>query len=347
MKKIRPELKPAASGRPGTGILVVTNWERDSLEFGAGAELCFQRNQDHRFLGEHGQWTATQTWHQVSLSEEQMDTSVALALDEGLVDPLVENPQMTYQLQVRIGSEEAIGVLRMREGVLSSRAAGQSTNPVAQVGGASRKASTLEAAPELLEPATIAPEPVNYPVEKKSITGVWVALGSLFVVLLAAYFAWKHFGQSEQAVPVSNTTTSTIATTTSTTTSTTTTVTAPVIPAAPLPCSSEALSATKDDLSFIQSCLKSNPDSSQVLAVIATAKEAKRCDVVQRLYAFKGQSGDVMVALAYAREFDPASFSMGCFSAADKETAVYWYELVLSKDPANADAKTRLEALRK
>jgi len=342
MKKIRPELKPASSGRPGVGILVVTNWDRDSLEIGAGAEICFQRNQDHRYMGEHGQWTATQTWHPVSLSEELMETSVMLALDERLVDPLVENPQMTYQLKVRIGSEEAIGVLRIREGVLSSRAAGQSVDPVTHVAGAQRQTPTLEAAPEVVEPTVIALDPLNEPNEKKSQAGMWAILGILLILLIAGYFAWKHFGRSEQAVPVSNTTTSP-----ATTTPPPTVVTAPVIPAAPLPCSGEALSTTKDDLLFIQSCLKSNPDSNQVLAVIATAKEAKRCDVAQRLYAFKGQSGDVIVALAYAREFDPASFAVGCLSAADKETAVYWYELVLSKDPANADAKARLEALRK
>lgn len=334
MKKIRPELKPAASGRPGVGVLVLTSWDRESLEFGAGAEVCVQRNQDHRYLGEHGQWTATQTWHQVSLSEELIDTSVVLALDARLVDPLVENPQMTYQLQVRIGSEEAIGVLRLRDGVLSSRAAGQSADPVNHVADAQRVAaadSLVSPLPEVAEPA---PEPIIQPSQKQSKIGLWVALIALLILVVAGYFAWKYFGSTAQPVITSSTLNPAL-------------TSPPVAPAEPAPCSTEALTATKDDLLFIQACLKTNPDSNQVLTVIATAKEAKRCDVVQRLYAFKGQSGDAKVALAYAREFDPATFVAGCLSAADKDTAIYWYELVLSKEPENTDAKTRLEALRK
>lgn len=334
MKKIRPELKPAASGRPGVGVLVLTSWERESLEFGVGAEVCVQRNQDHRYLGEHAQWTATQTWHQVSLSEELIDTSVVLALDARLVDPLVENPQMTYQLQVRIGSEEAIGVLRMRDGVLSSRAAGQSADPVNHVADATQMGAADSLVPPLPEVVEPAPEPVIQQSQKQSKTGLWVALIVLLVFVVAGYFAWKYFGSAVQPVATTGTTNPAL-------------TSPPVAPAEPAPCSTEALTATKDDLLFIQACLKTNPDSNQVLTVIATAKEAKRCDVVQRLYAFKGQSGDAKVALAYAREFDPATFVAGCLSAADKDTAIYWYELVLSKEPENTDAKTRLEALRK
>jgi hypothetical protein len=334
MKKIRPELKPAASGRPGIGILVVTNWERESLEFGAGAELCIQRNQDHRYLGERGQWTATQTWHQVSLSEEHIDTSVVLALDERLIDPLVENPQMTYQLQVRIGSEEAIGVLRIREGVLSSRAAGQSADPVTRVADAQRIVPPDHSVPPVAEPVEPVYEPVIESKQKPSRTGLWIALIAGLALVAAGLFAWKYYGSTAQPSVTPTAPTAAI-------------TTPPAAPAEPVPCSKEALAASKDDLLFIQTCLKTSPDSNQVLTVIATAKEAKRCDVVQRLYAFKGQSGDAKVALAYAREFDPATFVAGCLNAADKETAIYWYELVLSKEPDNTDVETRLEALRK
>jgi hypothetical protein len=122
---------------------------------------------------------------------------------------------------------------------------------------------------------------------------------------------------------------------------------APPVPVEPPACSAEAMAKVKDDLIFIQSCLKTNPDSVQVLAVIDAAKKSNRCDLAQRLYAFKGQAGDIPVALAYAKEFDPASFAAGCFKAADKETAIYWYEVVVSKDANHAEAKSRLEALRK
>jgi hypothetical protein len=106
------------------------------------------------------------------------------------------------------------------------------------------------------------------------------------------------------------------------------------------------LSTTKDDLKFIQSCLKTNPTTDQVLEVVAAAKLAKRCDVAQRLYVFKSNGGDTRVALAYAREYDPATFVAGCVMAADKDTALYWYDFVLSKDPANQQAKDRIKVLR-
>lgn len=336
MKKIRPELKPSFSGRPGEGVLVLSGWDLESLEIGASAEVCVQRNQDHRYLGEHGQWGATQTWHQVSLSEEQVDGSVVLALAAGWVDPLVENPQMAYQLQTRIGAEQAIGVLRIRSGVLSSRASGQSAEPTLHVAGVARTSPVQEVVIQTVEPAEpveLAQVPARQSEAQPSKTGLWVALGGLLVLLVVGFFAWKFFGDTGQspATPVAASIVTPL----------------PVLPVAPAPCSAEALAASKDDLLFIQSCLKTNPDSTQVLAVIAMAKESKRCDVVQRLYAFKGQSGDSNVALAYAREFDPATFVAGCLAAADKETAVYWYELVLSKEPENADAKARLDALRK
>lgn len=334
MKKIRPELKSAASGRPGEGILILTGWDPSELAFGATAEVCVQRNQDHRYLGENSQWTTTQTWHQVQLSEQRIEDTVVLSVDARLVDPLIENPQMTYQLQVNFGVEKGMGVLRIRDGVMSSRAAGQSVDPIAYVA-SQTKVETTVVQPEIITQAPIVQEPSE---KKKSSTGVIVGVIVLFAILLAAFFAWKFFDDaSSNAV--------------STISSPATPVAPPEPAPAPAPepaaCSAEALSTTKDDLVYIQNCLKTNPNSDQVLSVIKAAKEAKRCDLVQRLFAFKGQSGDIKVALAYAREFDPATFVAGCLSAADKETAIYWYELVLSKDPENADAKVRLEALRK
>lgn len=334
MKKTRPELKASANSRPGDGILVVSGWELSSLEIGASPEVCVQRNQDHRFLGEQSQWVATQTWHQVSLSTEAVDDVVVLDFDSRLVDPLVENPQMTYQVQIRFGEEVAVGVMRIREGVMSSRAAGQSVDPVAHVASPVAETVIAEVPPVATEPVTeqkiISSPP---PEQKKSKAGLITGLIILLVLVAGGFFAWQHFLATDTTaiaqVPLA------------------TTPPAPIAPPEPAACSAEALKVAKDDLIFIQSCLKTNPDSDQVLTVIAAAKEAKRCDVAQRLYAFKGQSGDSKIALAYAREFDPATFVAGCLSAADKETAIYWYELVLSKEPDNTEVKTRIEALRK
>jgi hypothetical protein len=113
------------------------------------------------------------------------------------------------------------------------------------------------------------------------------------------------------------------------------------------PCSAQAM-MTGSDLEFVQRCLKSAPATDQVLAVIEAAKQAKRCDIVQRLYAYKAQGGDARVALAYAREYDPKTFKAGgCVTRADAETASYWYEIVVANDATNAEAKQRLEQLGK
>ena len=100
---------------------------------------------------------------------------------------------------------------------------------------------------------------------------------------------------------------------------------------------------TNDELAFIQSCLKTKPESKQILEIIASAKQANKCAIAQRLYANQAQGGNVEIALAYAEEYEKGS---SCFQA-DKGTAIYWYETALSNDPNNAKAKEKLEALKK
>jgi hypothetical protein len=345
MKKTRPELKPSLTGRPGFATLVLTGWESESIEIGARAEVCVQRNQDQRYLGDGRQWTTLQTWHQVSLSDEPTAESVALSLEPVIVDPLVENPQMTYQIQIRIGSEHGVGVIRIREGVLSSHAAGQSVSPVAHVYQASVEPLVPEPAPIELVPA---PEPV-LPIENKKSNKL--PLIGLFILLLligVGGFAWMQIKTEPATTPNPVVAQApTVAPVAAPVVAPLPVPAAPPAPVEPPACSAEAMAKVKDDLMYIQSCLKTNPDSVQVLAVIDAAKKSNRCDLAQRLYAFKGQAGDIPVALAYAKEFDPASFTPGCFKAADKETAIYWYEVVLSKDANHVEAKSRLEALRK
>ena len=329
MKKTRAELKTGLGSRPGYAILVLTGWELESVEIGAQAQLCIQRNQDQRYLGDAQQWTGTQTWHHVSLSDETVPDAIVLAIEPALVDPLVENPQMTYQVQIRIGQEQGIGVIRIREGVLSSLASGQSVSPVSHVASA---AAVLTPVSEVIavEPIQVEETTPTQPPKKSKVLPIILGI-ALLVLVLAAYFIWSALKKQS---PV-------------TTATVTAPAEAPTTPPAALPCSLESLTQTKDDLVFIQTCLKSEPDSAKILAVIGTAKQNNRCELAQRLYAFKGQSGDSVVALAYAKEFDPATFVQGCLTAADKETAIYWYDIVLSKDPNNAEAKARLDALRK
>jgi hypothetical protein len=112
-------------------------------------------------------------------------------------------------------------------------------------------------------------------------------------------------------------------------------------------CSPEVLNETDDSLSFIQTCMKTGPSSKELMEVIEAAKESNRCDVMQRLYAYKAQAGDPDIALAYAREYDPEYFEpYGCVDSADIETAVYWYELAVLNGVEDVSALERLQKLR-
>lgn len=102
-----------------------------------------------------------------------------------------------------------------------------------------------------------------------------------------------------------------------------------------------------DELSFIQGCLKSEPNTDQILEVIQQAKAAKACGIAQRLYANKAQGGNARIAFAYAREYDRQFVQEGgCFSV-DSDNAIYWYETGLGLDPNNAEARARLEELKR
>ena len=103
---------------------------------------------------------------------------------------------------------------------------------------------------------------------------------------------------------------------------------------------------TTDDLSFIQQCLQSKPDTDTVIDIINQAKQANKCNIAQRLYANQSLL-NAKVALLYAKEYDVKFYQDNqCFKA-DKETAIYWYETSLNNDPNNELAKERLAELQK
>lgn len=343
---LRIELKAAQSGQPGYGELTVHGWQ----EGGDGIELTVQRNQDGRYLGANGEWDTSPSWHGLdglSLAEEKLNGEVG----PWLIDPLMLDPQMAYMLQLRNEDGSDKGVLRILGTLLSSKAAGNSSHDEKKV---ERKTAPVvapvvepepaplpepEAEPEpvelfLDEPLFAEPEPDPVPppppvVEKKPSKLPLILIILLLVLALAAAAWWfllrKPSADDTAAAPSATPTAGEAAV-----------------------CSAQALSEGSEDLTFIQACLKSSPSSEQVLAVIAAAKEAKRCGVVQRLYAHKAQSGDAAIAYAYAREYDPQHHTGGgCIEAADGETAAYWYEIAVNNDPGNQDASQRLEELKK
>lgn len=107
-------------------------------------------------------------------------------------------------------------------------------------------------------------------------------------------------------------------------------------------------SGAKDKMAFVQACYNQNLPADDLLKIIQAAKEAQKCEIAQRLYANRAQSGDIKIALAYAHEYDPKYHQPNpCFKDADKDTAAYWYDTALQSDPDNAEAKQRYEELSK
>jgi hypothetical protein len=345
------ELRAAPGGQPGYGELMVRGWSQ-----GAGAcELCIQRNQDSRYLGNAGGWDTSEVWHQL---DNLREGSGCLLGDVGpwLVDALTHDQR--YMLTLRNAQGNERGVLRVVGTLLSSKAAGNSRFDEKKVEHATKPAPAPEQDP-IPAPAPIVavPPPVPQPPDPAAKKGSKLPL-ILIVLLLAlalAAAAWWFLlhkpssgdtATAPSAIPAAedaaNAPDASAAGDAAVAPDST-----PVAEAMAV-CSPEALADAKDDLPFIQACLKSDPSSEQVLAVIAAAKDARRCGVMQRLYAHKAQSGDAAIAYAYAREYDPAHYaSGGCIEAADGETAAYWYEIAVEQDPQNQDAQQRLKELSK
>lgn len=101
-----------------------------------------------------------------------------------------------------------------------------------------------------------------------------------------------------------------------------------------------------EELALVQACIRDVTDSAALLEIIQQAKANGHCTIAQRLYANRARAGDNLIAMAYAREYDPQFHQANaCFQQAEAATAAYWYQIVLDRDSTNAEAKARLEAL--
>jgi len=316
--RLRIQLRAAPGGQPGHGELVLRGWEHapDALT------VSIRRNRDSYYLDAGGGWGSAPVDHALGAVREDGDALVA-AVGPWLVDPLLAGTGMTYLLTLRNAEGEGDGVLQVIPGLLSSAAAGQSqlTASTAVHAAAPPPVPDVEPAAEAEAPPQSAPAATAPPASaKKSLWWLWLLLGLLLLALIGAALWWfvlRPGGGSGAVADAGDTS----------------------------PCGTGSMAQTSDDLLFIRTCLATQPSSQEVLEVIAAAKAAKRCNLVQRLYAHKAQAGDVEVALAYAREYDPHSFSGGCIEAADADTAVYWYEIVTEHAPDNHEAQQRLQEL--
>ncbi|MDE9552127.1 hypothetical protein KKJ06_16220 [Xenorhabdus bovienii] len=335
---IKPELRPYEPVEPGYAVLCIEDWQGAT----EGVRISIQRNQDRCFLNGQGQWVNNEEW--LLLPElQEVDGAVEARVGPELVDALLAERQVAYRVTAIDDIQREVGGLKIANGVLSSLAKGEHTPsdnvsehvPPAQEPPVSMPTETpsVESFVELTvseshELPAPQPIPVNERIgaassasAKKPNKGILIVL-TLLVVAVVVGVLWWLLKPQEKSEPV-------IASASAT-----------------APCAMENM--TKGNgLEFVKSCLRSQPSSLQVQEIISQAKNAGQCDIAQRLYAYKSQSGDKQIALRYAQEYDPKTATKkGCF-VADVQTAIYWYEILINQDPQNSEAKARLAALKK
>ncbi|MEQ6970362.1 hypothetical protein [Pectobacterium polaris] len=325
---IKPELKPLTPVQPGYALLLLRAWKGAE----EGVTISVLRNQDHLYLDNNGGWSSGEVF--ITLSPlTQYDDVPGVQVGPTFLDPLLANRQAAYRITVKDIATSDIGVLTITDGLLSSKASSEN-NPLENAPPVEEAPAQEMSIPETQpEPQPEPPAPVPQPQvrtyaasdkPKSGKTGVLIAIVILILILLAAA-AWWFTRSPTPAVA---------------------TTTAPSVAKVSGPCGDDQMK-NSDELEFVKGCLRSQPSSAQLVDVISKAKAGKRCDIAQRLYAYKAQSGDTQMAMRYAQEYDPQTAKPGgCFSP-DAQTAAYWYETIVNKDPQNNDAKARLAALKK
>lgn len=347
---IRVDLLALQPSVPGQARLVIKKWQgaEEQLEF------SIQRNQDHYFLQDGRQWSNNAFWFKVArfTASGEGDSLEALVGAE-VVDPLLEGSSSSnyrFVLRNQDGSQSDDGVIRPGSGLLlsSSEGATRSTGGSAELSepldiprlpelnlaevAPSAPVTESVVAPAAEPTATASSEPAALsPPQKKAWLLPLVLL--LLVLLGAAAAAWFWF--SKDAVEPSD----------SAAVASESNLVAPAAEPAS-PCAVENMGSLSE-LAFVQGCVKQAPSSAELLEVIASAKAGKHCGIAQRLYANRSQAGDVEIARAYAREYDPKYHQASeCFAEPDAATAAYWYETILGSMPDDAEAKQRFEELK-
>lgn len=341
------QLQPLTPTMPGQARLIIKRWQ-GALD---GLEFSIQRNQDPAYLQRNGSWGTNAVWFSLSLNENE-DGGLGGVIGAEILDPILEgsgNASYLLHMQQGPGGDSAQGRIRLFPGLLASAAGGEtdSSRVTAQLTTqvASAPAAVQPPVPEPIvepEPAAVTDqasepeslaeiEPIPEPAlsaplgtaPKKRLNPLLIALPVVALLALAAG-TWLWFKPDTEEIPT-------------------------VMAAAPevvdTSCSIAGLD-NQSELEFVQTCIQQELDSEQLLEVIAGAKAAGQCGVAQRLYANRAQGGDVQIALAYAREYDPKYHQANpCFAAPHKDTAGYWYETVLAVAPDHQEAQQRLGEL--
>lgn len=332
--------------KPGIAKFLAQKWSGS-----ADIDILIQRNQDGYYLLGLNQWGPEKHWHtltNLSVDNQQLSGLV----EEWLVDSLIiQGTQVRFLIEIRDrqnDNNKDRGVVNIADNVFPSAALNTETVVTDQIEqnrsqpaeeGANLNESddsiasepeeaTIEAENQPEIDKEVAPEPAiaqevvstPEPTKSKSKSGTFILILVILLILAGIGGAVWYFLFSKDNNPLTATTQTNS--------------------------QCNVSNATSDNLSFIQQCLQSKPDTDALIEVINQAKQANKCDIAQRLYANQSML-NAKIALLYAKEYDEKFYQDNrCFKV-DKGTAIYWYETSLNNDPNNALAKERLVELQK
>lgn len=341
---IRVDVLPLDVNTPGQGLLRITGWEGTS----EGLQCSLQSSQSHEFLHDGGHWAKVAHWFRLDgMNAVAGAPAIETRIGPNLINPLLQaSGTATFRIEVsnpQTGRSD-LGMVRINSAIIASVESGPALDKSPPPAPLPSATVIIEPpAPTAPEPApavAAAPEPEPEPKPTPAAAAPTVAakqgnkwllpLLILIVLALAAGGGWWWFnrGAAEVSKPVPP-------------------VDEPVTPVdGASPCSLESMKS-QTSLAVLQSCIQSKPDSAALLEVISVAKANDQCDVAQRLYANRANTGDIQIATAYAHEYDPKYHQpSNCFKAPEAATAASWYETILGFDENNAEAKQRYEELK-
>ncbi|WP_233234754.1 hypothetical protein [Bordetella sp. LUAb4] len=331
---------PLPNRRAGYAELQIENWSGDA----ADVELSIRRNSSPAHLDAEGKWGGGQQWLRFGNGEMRADR-LALEVGPAIVDAMLEakrNSSFLIEVRRSGGALAKYPVRPFPNDVTPSTAAGEApaqatvvdvkpsipempadAAPVAEPDSARATAAPVQAQ------APTASQVENNPAPKSKPIAAIIA-GVLALLIAAGVAAWFFLKKDNAPEPQPK-------------------PEAPVAAAAAPPVAAAACSkdnlASAPEMSFVQDCVRDVTDPAAMLAIIKAARDAGKCSIAQRLYANRAQAGSVPIALAYAQEYDPATYKENACFKADPATAAYWYRAVLEKDKDNAQAQARLKEL--
>lgn len=338
---------PCQPSEPGTAQLMIRLRGEQAELLSLTFSLC---NNEQNYLQPDTSWSPMPHWFTID-GGYQFNNGSAFRIGPALLDPLLASASQV-QIQVRLASGETRNTTLqlVRDELFSSDARGQTGN---YSGSSILTPPAHDPAVQGTEPVPSAEaeptpeEPIHAPARpkpKRKASPIPMIAAGILVLLIAAGALWWFMGRgsaSTQPAMADNPSAAPAVTAAPAATATAETK------ASATECSPATL-ATQSELEFVQNCVQQKLDSDKLLAIIQAAKDAKKCGVAQRLYAYRAQGGDVKIALAYAKEYDPQDHTPSeCFKTADADTAAYWYDTVLQTEPDNQIAKLRLAELRK